>query len=129
MATKLYDLAVKTGVYIKDGQEKNRYENIGSVMQGDNGQFIILKRTFNPAGVINPENKDSVLISCFEPRQASVAPNANHAPQQQQAQSYPQQRPAPPQGQPMGTQQAQHPVGPHQTHGTTDNDFDDDIPF
>lgn len=67
MATKLYDIVVKTGEY-PDGQGgmKGRYENIGSVMQGDNGQFAIIKRTFNPAGVPNPENKDSVIASFFE---------------------------------------------------------------
>jgi hypothetical protein len=71
MATKLYDLAVKTGSYTNaQNEQKNRYENIGSVMQGDDGgQFVIMKRTFNPAGVPNPDCKDSVLISCFEPQQ------------------------------------------------------------
>lgn len=70
MAQKLYDLTVKTGEYTNgQGETKGRYENVGSVMQGDNGQFVILKRTFNPAGVPNPDGKDSVLLSCFEPQQ------------------------------------------------------------
>lgn len=70
MAQKLFDAAVKTGEYVDgQGQTKGRYENIGTVMQGDNGMFLVLKRTFNPAGVPNPENKDSVLISFFEPKQ------------------------------------------------------------
>lgn len=92
MTHKLYDLAVKTGSYMKDGQEKGRYENIGSVMQGDKGQFLILKRTFNPAGVPNPDCKDSVLVSCFEPNG------------QQNQQAPQQQTPAP-----QGYQQAPHP--------------------
>lgn len=91
MATKLYDLCVKTGEYQSNGETKGRYENVGSMMQGDNGPFLILKRTFNPAGVVNPESKDSVIISCFEnqnnqqqqPPAQQQAPQApNQAPQQ-----------------------------------------------
>jgi len=67
MAHKISDLAVKTGSYTdQQGQTKGRYENIGSLMQGDDGMFLILKRTFNPAGVPNPDDKDSVIVSCFE---------------------------------------------------------------
>ena len=67
---KVYDLAVKTGSYTnKNGETKGRYQNIGSVMEGDNGQFIILDRTFNPAGVPNPDNKSSVIVSMFAPRE------------------------------------------------------------
>lgn len=66
--TKLYDLAVKTGEYQNNnGETKARYENVGAVMRNDNGQFLMLKRTFNPAGV--PGDRDTVLISMFEPRQ------------------------------------------------------------
>jgi len=69
MAQKLYDLVVKTGEYQNaQGETKARYENIGSVMQGDNGQFAIMKRTFNPAGVPNPDGKDSIIVSMFEPQ-------------------------------------------------------------
>lgn len=85
MATqKQYDLVVKTGSYTNNqGETKNRYENIGSMMQGDNGPFIIMKRTFNPAGVINPENKDSIIVSCFEPNNQQGGGQQQRAPQQQ----------------------------------------------
>lgn len=69
MANKTHNLAVKVGEYQKDGQTKNRYINVGSVMSGENGQFILMDRTFNPAGVPNPDNKDSVLISVFDVNQ------------------------------------------------------------
>ena len=70
MTHKLQDIAVKTGEYTNaQGDVKGRYENIGSLMQGNEGQFLILKRTFNIAGVPNPDNKDSVIASLFEPRQ------------------------------------------------------------
>jgi len=64
---KVKDLAVKTGTYQKDGQTKNRYMNVGIVMRGDDGnEFIFLERTFNPAGVPNPDGKSTVLVSMFD---------------------------------------------------------------
>ena len=96
MAHKSHDLVVKTGEYQKNGETKSRYENIGTMMIGDNGPFIILKRTFNPAGVPNPDCKDSVIVSCFEPQQqnqqqatqqqapAQHQPNPSQPPQYQQ---------------------------------------------
>lgn len=70
MATKLYDLAVKTGEYQSEGKTKGRYVNVGAVMQNDEGgKFIFLERWFNPAGVINPDGRSNVILSMFEPRQ------------------------------------------------------------
>lgn len=94
--TKKYDLAVKTGSYQKDGETKNRYENIGAVFQGDDGPFIVLKRSFNPAGVPFKEGSDSIIVSCFAPKdnqgngggngggQRQAAPAQRQAPAQQQ---------------------------------------------
>lgn len=66
MSKKIYDLAVKLG-------DKN-WLNVGAVLQKDDGgKFIILERSFNPAGVPNPENKSSVILSMFEPKQKSDA--------------------------------------------------------
>lgn len=63
---KTHDLTVKVGEYQKDGQTKGRYERIGSIMVADDGnKMILINRTFNPAGVPNPDNKDSVLVSAF----------------------------------------------------------------
>ena len=67
--TKKYDVAVKTGSYMKDGQEKARYENVGTVWEGDNGPYLVMKRTFNPAGVPFKDGSDSIFLSLFEPRQ------------------------------------------------------------
>lgn len=80
MATKkVYDLAVKTGSYTgQDGKEKGRWQNVGSVMQTDDGgKFIMLARWFSPAGVPDLKGKggESVLLSMFEPRDKS-APSA-----------------------------------------------------
>lgn len=71
MATrKIYDLAVKTGEYTdRNGETKARWQNVGAVMEKDDGsRFVMLERTFNPAGVPNPDNRSTVLLSMFEPR-------------------------------------------------------------
>ena len=105
MATKVYDLVVKVGEYADGrGDKKARFENVGAVMKGDNGSYIMLKRTFNPAGVpdFSGKNSDAILISCFEPRQDQ----GRAAPAPAPAQARP--RSAPPQA---------------------DDQIDDDIPF
>src|SRR3546814_20315666 len=66
MATKKYDLAVKTGSYEKNGETKNRYENIGAVWQGENGPYITLKASFNHAGVPRRDGGDRILVACFD---------------------------------------------------------------
>ena len=72
MATKkLYDLAVVTGSYQQGNETKNRYTNIGVVMQKDDGgKFIMLHRHFNPAGVPFKEGSESILVSMFPPKDA-----------------------------------------------------------
>ena len=70
MATKkTHDLVVKTGTYEVNGETKNNYLNVGSLMvsehDGNKSSFILMNRTFNPAGVPNPDNKDSLLISIY----------------------------------------------------------------
>lgn len=69
---KKFDLAVKTGEYTnKEGQTKGRYLNVGCIMDGDKGQFILLDKTFNPAG-IQSEN-GSVLIHMFDLKEKETA--------------------------------------------------------
>lgn len=68
-AKKIRDLAVKTGTYTSNGETKNRYENVGSLMKSDDGSvFVLMKRTFNPAGVPVDDGRDQILISAFELR-------------------------------------------------------------
>jgi len=104
---KKYDLAVKTGEYTdSQGNTKGRWLNVGSVMDGqDGGQFIILDRTFNPAGLPNPDNRTSILISMFEPKDGNGGGGQQQRAQQQSA-------PVPEQRAPSAAAQ-----------------FDDDIPF
>ena len=86
-ATKVRDLAVKVSDYTDNqGQQKGRYENIGSLMKGeDGGFFIIMKRTFNPAGVPNPEGRDSIMVGCFELRDQGQGQQQQPQNQQRQA--------------------------------------------
>ena len=71
--TKLFDLVVTTGSYVNSqGETKKQYKNIGIVKQGENSQYILLDRTFNPAGVPNPDNKDMLIVSMFEPKEKAA---------------------------------------------------------
>lgn len=41
---KLYDVMIKTGEYKNaNGETKGRYENVGAVMENENGPFLVLK--------------------------------------------------------------------------------------
>ncbi|MFH5773554.1 hypothetical protein ACHFJ0_04825 [Paracoccus sp. NGMCC 1.201697] len=76
MANKvLKELAIAVSSYEdrNTGQTKNRYENIGVLMQSENDRgerntYIMLKRSFNPAGVPFKQGSDKILISLFDPR-------------------------------------------------------------
>lgn len=72
--TKIYDLAVVTGEYQGRDGIKKRWKNVGAVMQKeDGGKFIMLDRTFNPAGVPFKEGGESILLSMFEPKDKQQA--------------------------------------------------------
>lgn len=98
---KIYDLAVKTGSYTNSmGETKNRWLNVGAVMQADDGgKFIMLQKTFNPAGVQDERGGESILLSMFEPKQRDQQPS-------QAAMAHEAQKP-----------------------GTAASDVDDDVPF
>ena len=101
---KIRDLVVKVGSYQdrNTGEEKVRWENIGALMQNDDdgNYFIMLKRTFNPAGVPNQDGRESILISAFVPQdQRRQQDNRSHAGDDTQA------------------------------GGATSGGFDDEIPF
>lgn len=67
--SKKYDLVVKTGEYTdRDGNTKGRFKNIGAVMAGKDGPYILLDRTFNPAGVPGQDGRDNIIVSMYEPR-------------------------------------------------------------
>lgn len=59
---------------MQNGEEKNRWENIGAVFQGEHGHYAVLNRTFNPAGVPNPDNRDTLIVSLFDIKDADDVP-------------------------------------------------------
>lgn len=76
--TKKYDAAVKTGTYESNGQTKNRYENVGIVMENDKGELsLLLKATFNPAGVPRDAGRESIFVSFFTPKGDNNQPTAH----------------------------------------------------
>jgi len=83
MATKKkYDICATVGTYEKDGRTANKYQNVGVVLQGDDGnEFILLDRTFNPAGVDSKHGESKILLSLFAPRDSlqSVQPAPRQA--------------------------------------------------
>lgn len=81
MATKKYDIAVKTGSYTgSDGTPKSRYQNVGALMENDDGQpFLVLVRWFNPSGVEYTPGKDAIILSLFEPREFDDRPRGGKA--------------------------------------------------
>lgn len=66
--TKKYDLVVATREYTDNqGNKKKAYQNIGAVMEGDNGPYLMLERWFNPAGIAGNDGRSSIIVSMFEP--------------------------------------------------------------
>ena len=79
---KKYDLVAVTGEYVNaQGETKKQYKNVGAVMQGENGFYMLLDRTFNAAGLPNPDHRSNCIISMFEPkdRQAKQPAQADEA--------------------------------------------------
>ena len=68
MANKKWEVVCKVSSYQdKEGKTKNRYVNVGSIMTNDDGrEFMLLNRHFNPAGIPNPDNRESIILSFFE---------------------------------------------------------------
>lgn len=67
MAKATHNLSVAVGKYTNaQGEEKTRWANVGKViLKDDGGKFLVMNRTFNPAGVPNPDDTDSIFISIF----------------------------------------------------------------
>lgn len=81
-AKKIYDLAVVKSNYTNSqGEEKGNWLNVGAVMQKDDGgKFLLLDRTFNPAGVPNPDNRSNLILSMFAPKNQDQPPEPESAP-------------------------------------------------
>ena len=86
---RVKDVVVKTGEYESNGETKGRFENVGTAWKSDDGGFMVtLKRTFNPAGVPNPEGRDTVMLSFYDIKES----NGGGKQQPQRQQSKPQRQ-------------------------------------
>jgi hypothetical protein len=87
---KKYDLVVKVGEYTDgQGQTKGRFKNVGVMMEGQNGPYILLDRTFNPAGVGGNDGRESIIVSMYEPKQdGNQISQAQQQHSQQKANAY-----------------------------------------
>jgi len=86
---KIGNLKAKVGTYMKDGQEKGRYVDVGVLMQSDDGSYYaLINPTFNPAGVPMQGGKDMVMVSVFQDQQQ----NNNGGQGYQQQPNQPQQQ-------------------------------------
>ncbi len=66
---KKYDVAIPLGSYTdRNGNEKTRWQNVGAILEGERGPYLLLDRWFNPAGLPNPDDRTSVVLSLFEPK-------------------------------------------------------------
>lgn len=81
-----HDLVVVTGTYEAGGETKKRFENVGKVFTNEEGaRYFAIKRTFNPAGVPNPDGKEMVLISAYEIKDRAAEPKPKPAAAEQKA--------------------------------------------
>lgn len=66
MSRKTHDLCVATSSYTQNGQKKNRYENIGFIMEGDDGSsFGMLKAYINLADLPRKEGSEFIPVRFF----------------------------------------------------------------
>ena len=70
---KKYDIVAKVGTYTQNGETKGRFMNVGVMMEKDGRPYILLNRTFNPAGINNLDGRDTVLLSLYEPKNEANA--------------------------------------------------------
>lgn len=83
MSRRKYDVVARIGEYQdREGNTKGRFQNVGAVIQTDNGHALILERWFNPAGLPNPDNRSGVLLSLFEPKAKDSTPAQQPSQQQ-----------------------------------------------
>ena len=71
MAKKIKNLSVKTREYKdRDGNSKANYQNVGAIMENDNGkQFMLIDKFINFAGLPDfsgKENSASLLVNIFD---------------------------------------------------------------
>ena len=66
------DLVIKVGEYEKGGEKKGRYVKLGTILQGENGEYALIEPTVDLAGcliqqrLMNGGKGSSLMCSIFE---------------------------------------------------------------
>ena len=90
-------LIAKVGTYQKNGETKNEYDELGVMLDNDNGPYLLLDPSINLAGVLMKQNimaklegkqeRTNVMVSVFDSDQQNQQQN-NQGQQQSQQQGY-----------------------------------------
>lgn len=80
---KIRDIVAVVGTYAdSQGNQKNQYRNVGSLLQddADKTRLAIAFDGLPDAAVLHAakEGKDTIWLSLFEPREREQTQNANH---------------------------------------------------
>lgn len=70
---KKYDVVAVTGSYMKDGQEKKRYKNVGMINENAEGHLSL--HLDHPV-TVDDEGKVVAWFSLFEPKERQPGPNS-----------------------------------------------------
>lgn len=62
-------LAVANGNYMKEGQEKTRWVNVGVIMEKNGKEFALIDPTINFAAFPREQGRDMVMVGMFEEQQ------------------------------------------------------------
>lgn len=62
-------ISVKVGEYQKDGKTVGRYQEVGVILPGEHGEFVLLDPSINMAGVLLQQN----LLNPDKPRDRVMA--------------------------------------------------------
>ena len=82
-------LVCKTETYEKNGETKNRYQNIGVLMEKDKGMYLMLDPVINLAGIavlqaeMSGKGAGRVMVSVFDDDNRAAPPQQQPANQAQ----------------------------------------------
>lgn len=75
MSQKTHDLVVKVGTYYDNsGVQRAKWQNIGVVIEGPHGPYMLLKPHINLAGIPKADGYEDVMVSMFK---ADRGPNSH----------------------------------------------------
>lgn len=66
MAKRTHVLRVKNGEYQTSEGMKTRWITVGSIVENEKGPMLMIDRSFNPAGVVSSDDRDSIIVSAFK---------------------------------------------------------------